>query len=281
MTHLLNFKRQLLSLVVILCIASQAWAAQVDSLKVWSATMNREIPVVAIIPDAATAHNRRPTLYLLHGYSGCEKDWVTKCPELPKLADQYGMIIICPDGENSWYWDSPIHASSQFETFISEELVAYVDKHYPTRPNRNGRAITGLSMGGQGALYIGFRHQMVFGCATSMSGGVDIRPFPTRWKMAAQLGSKEEFPERWEKHSVMNQLDRLVDKRMAIMIDCGVDDFFFGVNRKLHAELLARKISHDYVTRPGGHTWKYWRNAIQYHMLFEYNFFNGALRANK
>lgn len=276
MKHTLLIKQWVLSFVLLICVTGHVCAARVDSLQVHSAKMNRAIPVVAVIPDGASAETPYPTLYLLHGFKGCEKDWITKCPNLPALAEQYGMIIICPDGENSWYWDSPMNKGSQFETFVSEELVSYVDSLYPTRANRYGRAITGLSMGGHGALYLGFRHPEVYGCATAMSGGVDIRQFPNRWHMIAQLGTKDEYPERWEAHSVMNQLDSLVDKRTAILVDCGVDDFFYGVNRKLHAALLARKISHDYMSRPGGHTWEYWCNALEYHLLFERNFFNGA-----
>lgn len=56
------------------------------------------------------------------------------------------MIFVCPDGEKSWYWDSPLHAESQFETFISGELPAWIDARYPTIAAREGRAITGLSM---------------------------------------------------------------------------------------------------------------------------------------
>lgn len=269
-------KRLVLSLLLVCLMTCQLVAARVDSLQVHSATMNRSIPVVAIIPDKATAETPYPTLYLLHGYSGSEQSWITHRPDLPQLAEQYGMIIICPDGENSWYWDSPIKSDSQFETFLSKELIDYVDTHYPTRVNRHGRAITGLSMGGHGALFLGMRHPEVFGCMTAMSGGVDIRPFPTSWQMPTLLGSKDEHPERWENHSVMNQLDRLVDKQSAILIDCGTDDFFYGVNRKLHTELLARKISHDYISRPGGHTWEYWCNALEYHLLFARNFFRSA-----
>ena len=52
------------------------------------------------------------------------------------LAEQFGVICVCPDGENSWYWDSPLEPTSQFETFISRELPAWVDARYPTIPAR-------------------------------------------------------------------------------------------------------------------------------------------------
>lgn len=94
------------------------------------------------------------------------------------------VIVVCPDGENSWYWDSPKDPSSRFETFVARELIDYVDAHYPTRGDRSGRAITGLSMGGHGGLWLSFRHKDTFGAGGSTSGGVDIRPFPENWEMA-------------------------------------------------------------------------------------------------
>lgn len=90
-------------------------------------------------------------VYLLHGYGGNETTWPSLKPELKDYADRENLIFVCPNGENSWYWDSPLNEDSQFETFVSRELVSYVDGHYRTLPSREKRAITGLSMGGHGA----------------------------------------------------------------------------------------------------------------------------------
>ncbi len=106
-----------------------------------------------------------------------------------------------------------------------------------------------------------------------MSGGVDIRPFPKNWDMAKRLGTYAEQPKRWEDHTVINQLHLLTGGSLALMIDCGTEDFFFAVNEKLHAELTYRNIPHDYITRPGAHNWAYWSNAIGYQLLFMHRFF--------
>ena len=66
--------------------------------------------------------------------------------------------------------DSPVNPGSQYETFVSDELIKAIDAKYATIRAREGRGITGLSMGGHGGLYLGFRHQDVFGVAGSMSG---------------------------------------------------------------------------------------------------------------
>lgn len=107
-----------------------------------------------------------------------------------------------------------------------------------------------------------------------MSGGVDIRPFPNNWDMAKRLGSYAEQPERWEKNTVINMLHLLTPNSLSLMIDCGTEDFFYGVNENLHKQLEYRKIPHDYISRPGAHNWPYWENAVQHQLLFMSNYFN-------
>ena len=132
-------------------------------------------------------------------------------------------------------------------------------------------------MGGHGALYLAIRHQDLFSAAGSMSGGVDIRPFPNNWGMSKRLGTIDEHPDNWERNTVINMTDRLRPDSLKIVFECGTDDFFLGVNRALHEKLLKEGIPHDFYERPGGHNWAYWSNAVQYQMLF----FSNAFKAEK
>lgn len=250
-------------------------AAIVDTVTTYSPSMKKEIRAVVIRPSQYNSLQRMPVVYLLHGYSDNYAGWVTKAAGVEKLADQYGLMIVCPDGGfGSWYWDSPADAAFRYETYVSKELVAWVDKTYKTIPDRKGRAITGLSMGGHGALYLALRHQDVFGAAGSMSGGVDIRPFPNNWDMARRLGEYAKAPANWEQHTVINMLHLLTPKSLKLIIDCGTGDFFYEVNENLHRQLLYRNIPHDYITRPGVHNWEYWKNAVKYQVLFMHDYFN-------
>lgn len=262
-------------LLVILFTSISVNAAIVDTVTTYSAVMKKHIKAVIVRPDNYAKQKKLPVVYLLHGYSDNHAGWITKAKGFEKAADQYNMMIVCPDGGfSSWYWDSPIDSSYQYETYISKELVTWVDNNYHTIRNRIGRAITGLSMGGHGALYLAVRHQDVFGAAGSMSGGVDIRPFPLNWDMSQRLGTYAEHPDRWEKNTVINLLHLLTPKSLNICIDCGTDDFFFQVNSKLHEKLIERNIPHDFIVRPGSHNWEYWSNAIQYQLLFMHNYFD-------
>ena len=128
-------------------------------------------------------------------------------------------------------------------------------------------------MGGHGAMWLSIRHKDVFGAAGSTSGGLDIRPFPDKWKMKEQLGDRDSNLETWNNYTVINQLDKLQNGELAIIIDCGNKDFFYGVNKAVHERLLQQKVDHDFIIRPGSHNWGYWKNSIDYQILFFKKFF--------
>ncbi|MDX1479352.1 MAG: alpha/beta hydrolase family protein, partial [Saprospiraceae bacterium] len=198
-------------------------------------------------------------------------------PHVLDLADRHDMIIVCPDGGTvSWYFDSPGDPASRYETHFTAELVPAVDHSYRTLPSPAGRAITGLSMGGHGALFLAIRHPDIWGAAGSMSGGLDIRPFHPYWNLDRHLGPIAQFPERWDAHTVINLLPQLKGRNTALMIDCGYGDFFFEVNLAAHQVLKEMAFPHTFVQRPGGHDWAYWSNAIKYQVLFFAEYFEGA-----
>ena len=263
-----------LVLAFIYCIS---FASSVDTVVTFSPAMNKNIKAVVIKPDTYKNGKKFPVVYLLHGYSGNYADWITKVPDITRYADEYNIIIVCPDGNfSSWYFDSPVDSAWKYETYVSTELVNWIDTHFSTINNKNGRAITGLSMGGHGALYLAFKHQDVFGACGSMSGGMDLRPFPLNWDISKRLGTYATFPRIWDDNSVINLTYLLTPGSLAIIIDCGKDDFFYKVNVNLHEKLLLNNIPHDFISRPGEHNWNYWANSVKYELLFMNDFFTGA-----
>ncbi len=255
-----------------------AQAAQVDTIQVFSPSMNKNIKTCVIVPDNYKKSKKKfPVVYLLHGYSGNYATWVKSFKEVSQQVDRYGFIAIGVDGNySSWYFNSPIDPTFKYETYIIDELVPFIDKKYKTIASREGRAISGLSMGGHGALYLSLKHQDVFGAAGSMSGGVDIRPFSEKWNIKKRLGAINDFPDNWEKNTVVNLIELNQNNNLKLIIDCGVDDFFIDVNRELHQKMLALKIDHDYIERPGKHNIDYWENSLKFQLLFFYNFFHSS-----
>ncbi|MDD4921253.1 MAG: alpha/beta hydrolase family protein [Bacteroidales bacterium] len=255
-------------------LAFYTQASTVDTVMVHSKIMDKDVQVVTIVPDKASKSTPCPVVYLLHGYTGNAAGWIRLKPELKEMADQKNMIFICPGVTNSWYWDSPKIKTNCYETFMSKELIEYVDSHYPTKANRKARAISGLSMGGHGAMYLAMRHKDVFGAAGSMSGGLDIRPFPQNWEMNKLLGEEGDNRLVWDEYTAINQIERINNGDLALIIDCGYDDFFFKVNNDFHEKLLKHRIMHDFIVRAGAHTTEYWNNSIDYHLMFFQKFFN-------
>ncbi len=259
--------RLILSLLFLGAFSSGAAVSSTVAIK--SSEMGREIPARLILPDAYTeTTDHFPVLYLLHGAGGAYASW-DEATDVAALADQYGIIILCPDGgKTSWYFDSPLDPGFQYETFVAKECVAYMDTTYRTKADRQYRALCGFSMGGHGALFLAIRHRDVFSVAVVLSGGVDIRPFPDHWEIRKRIGSIDTHPENWEKYTVINQAKTLQDGELAIALDCGTEDFFLEVNRALHAQLLKDGIAHEYTEQPGAHNWAYWRAAIKRQMPF-------------
>jgi S-formylglutathione hydrolase FrmB len=262
-------KKYLLLIIGLVLSVTFVKAAKVDTVLTYSDAMHKSLKAVVYTPDGYEQGKAYPVVYLLHGAGGKYSDWPKSAAKLAENSDLYHVIIVCADGNTgSWYFDSPVDPTYRYETYVVKELVAYIDKNFKTIKSRTGRAITGLSMGGHGAMYLAFKHQDVFGAVGSMSGGVDIRPFPKNWDLPKRLGTYAENPENWEKNTVTNMLYLLTPNSLAITFDCGVDDFFFKVNTELHEKLMERNIPHDFTARPGAHTWQYWTNSVNYHLMF-------------
>ncbi len=257
--------------------SSQSKAAIVDTVSIYSAAMKKTFKCVVIKPSSYKIKKTSfPVVYLLHGYSGNYSNWIKKVPELKKESDDYQLILVCPDGGfSSWYFDSPIDSMMRYETYISKEVVKYIDIHYRTIKNKHARAIAGLSMGGHGALFLSIRHPELFGACGSMSGGVDLLFNYNRFDIKNRLGDSITNRTNWNEYSVNNLVEKIKPQdSLSIIIDCGTADFMYSINHQLHEKMLALKIPHDYIERPGDHNWDYWNNAVKYQLLFFRNYFD-------
>ena len=251
-------------------------AASVDTISIYSTAMKKSSKCIVIKPDTYKKNkNSFPVVYLLHGHSGDYSNWIKKVPAIKQYADRYQLIIVCPDGHySSWYFDSPVDSSMKYETYVGIEVPRYIDTHYRTIKQRGARAITGLSMGGHGGLFLGFRKANIFGACGSMSGGMDLYPFRNSFDILKRLGDTIRHAENWKKYSVRDVVDFYPKDSISIIFDCGLDDFFYPTNYLLHAKMVQLNIPHEYIERPGKHDWEYWANAIEYQLLFFRKFFD-------
>lgn len=256
--------------------------AQVDTIEVYSKAMEKSLKAAVVKPDNySTDQKAIPTIYVLHGGSGGFTDWHDKVTEenlLAKLSNQYNVLIVTPGvGPSSYYYDSPLLDSVRYETYITEELIPFVDQNYNTIKEREGRAITGLSMGGHGAMMISAKHPELFVAAGSMSGVMNIdyrmwkvdENFKTRIKNGQLMALGDiNYEAPFTQYTAVGLVDNMKKNDIALLIDCGVDDFLIDTNRQIHQLLLEKEVDHEYTERPGAHTWQYWTEALPVHFLF-------------
>ncbi len=256
--------------------------AKVDTIEVYSASMKKNLRVAVTTPSSyQTGQDRYPTLYLLHGGSGAFSDWLKKVSEpglVNRLAEEYNLIIINPGvGPSSYYYDSPLLDSVRYETYMVSELIPEIDKKYRTLAQKESRGITGLSMGGHGAITISAKHPDLFGVAGSMSGvmNIDTRMWevPESFRALRAENQKEmlgqiEYDFPYSTFTAVGLIDQIKANGIPLIIDCGTEDFLISTNRQLHQLLLSNKTPHEYTERPGAHTWEYWTDALPVHLHF-------------
>ena len=157
----------------------------VEHIKVHSAAIEGNLEgesadrdaIVFLPPSYNSNKNRRyAVVYALHGYSIGAEQWSHEIhvPQTIEGAFAQGakeMIVVLPDSKNGY--NGSMYSSSattgNFEKFIWHDLVAYIDAHYRTIPDRMSRGLVGHSMGGYGATRIGMKHPEVFGSLYIMS----------------------------------------------------------------------------------------------------------------
>lgn len=266
-------------LILMLLLTTPAWAFQARVVAIPSVAMHKSLEATVVLPDQyarGKGADRFPVVYLLHGSGGDYTDW-TSNSQIGKLADRYRVILVMPDGgHESWYIDSPVDPRSRYETYVGTEVVTYVDAHFRTIATREARAITGLSMGGFGALHIALDRPDEFGAAGSISGAVDPRGCEDEPGINRVFGDPTRHADFWNNEAIVENARSFGNAHIALTIDCGVNDSLVQSNRTLHERLVELGVPHDYAERPGGHTWKYWANAVQYQVLF----FAGAFKRN-
>lgn len=209
---------------------------------------------------------KAPLIYLLHGYSGNYKQW-HNIMDAQKYADEFGFIIVCPDGLfSSWYINSPAKADWQYESFFFDELYPDINKRY--KVDEQKIFISGLSMGGHGAFYFFTKHPDLFASAGSTSGGVKLSDGFGKFGLGELLGNPLADSKIWDEYSVMNTITKLAGNKKPIIFDCGADDFFYVSNNQLKQKCDQLKLNATYISQPGAHNKTYWAKSIRQQFIF-------------
>jgi putative tributyrin esterase len=234
-----------------------------------STLMNTTAPFNVILPVGYDQSVRRyPVLLLLHGLTGHYDNWVTKT-NLVLYARKYPLIIVMPEGGDSWYVNG-VAPGDKWEDYIFKEVIPYVNAHYRTLPDSREWAVAGLSMGGYGAIKFALKYSGQFALAASMSGALDA---PT-WK-GAELGDWEAVPRSihaafgpdgapaHDANALTTLLGHAKQPLPFLYLDCGTEDHLLESNRRFADLLQSKRIPHEYIERPGIHDWVEWNAQIQ------------------
>lgn len=232
--------------------------------------------VLVFKPKAYNEKEKFPLVYLLHGYSENYRQW-SQTTDLQKLADQYGFIIVTPDGFTSYYINSPTNKNSQYEDFFFKELVPKVHRSFNI--DDKNIFISGLSMGGYGALRYFIVHPDYFNTAGSTSGALEIE-YPNFQKVSqhfwqnnrliddltANMGNPKTA--NWSQYSISTLLKQHPDFKKAFIFDCGTEDILYSNSAKLKQQTNGLKIPATFISQPGDHNTEYWNKSIEHHFIY-------------
>lgn len=263
-------------------VVSAPQARLLESLQFNSSLLNRGVRYsIYLPPDYYTSNRRYPVVYLLHGYSDDQTGWV-QFGEADRIVDEQiksgelpPMIIVMPDGGVTFYIND-YQGKTRYEDMFTQEFIPFIDSTYRTRPQREFRGVSGLSMGGYGSLTLAMHHPELFGSCAALSAAVWTdetlanMPAENYDNVLASLYSgpvngQERLTTHWKRNSPLTMAKSLPEadlKKVRWYVDCGDDDFLTTGNALLHVALTERKVEHQYRVRDGAHTWTYWRTGL-------------------
>lgn len=295
-----------LALFLVLPDLVRAQAPAHKTVEFDSPSVGRKMKYNIVLPDNyENSTERYPVLYLLHGYSSNYTAWARM--GVPAYAKNYKLIVVMPDGGNSWYvnWaKSDEGQKNQWDDAITKDLIGHIDGTYRTIATRAGRAISGLSMGGYGGLMLGLKHPDKFCSIGTQSGAIAFakqygqrikdgkpaarptRPLSTQPRPEIGIEGFTTQVERSPKGQPFVTVEdcaaydpfQLVTKIPAdqmphICIDCGTEDGLLAANQEFMKLLMEKKIPFTYAQSAGAHVGAYWARevgeaiAIQYVMM--------------
>ncbi|HSA93613.1 MAG TPA: alpha/beta hydrolase family protein [Terriglobales bacterium] len=251
-------------------------ASRVECATAPSRFLKASVRYCALLPPGYDADKTRryPVLYFLHGLGDNEQSLVNgggwniieRMTEEKKLVE---MIVVTPDGGRGFYINSR-DGRTRYEDFFIREFVPAMDRKYRTVATRAGRGLSGVSMGGYGALRFAFQYPQLFGSVSAHSAAV-MKDLPRGADAAPGIGGgrtsllgtvfgsplDHAFYQRQNPVTLARQSAGL--RRLKIYFDCGTEDEygFDAGAQALHEALESRRIPHEFHLYPGGHGWQY------------------------
>ena len=284
-----------LTLFCFLLLFCQAHAqSRIDCNAVQSRILAQKVHYCVMLPsgyDAATTSSsprHYPVLYFLHGLGDNEQtlfkgggwDVIEDLRQQRQISD---FLVVAPEGKRSFYINSA-DGRLRYGDFFIREFIPYIESHYSIRRERSARAISGVSMGGYGALRFGFAYPQLFSSVSAQSAALiaeSPRPkeaipagSPLNGLLGAVFGNPIDLP-HWSHNSpfvlAKENRERIRAAKLSIYFNCGSEDEF-GFDKgaaELHRQLQSQGIQHEFHLYPGNHGAEYFLahlgEALKFH----------------
>ena len=292
-----------------------------ETVEFFSPAVDRMMKFDIVLPsDYHTSERSYPVLYLLHGYMQNYTVWGRNLAGAFYARNLDELILVLPDGGNSWFVNYASSAGGQqnnWEDHLIEDVIGHVDTNFRTETSREGRAISGLSMGGFAAFSLGLRHSDMFISIGSTSGAlsfartraeeiradveripgerspeqqarldeadafiseiIDIPGFSTQQERTPQ-GVDFETAEQAEAYDPFKIIYNVPRSQMPhIYVDSGTEDSLISEARELAQLLMINNVPFDYMQSRGWHNSEYWRRSIGHMMTIQHEVMQRAL----
>jgi S-formylglutathione hydrolase FrmB len=228
----------------------------IATIELPSFSLERQVTYTAILPEVGEPPFA--VMYLLHGRTDDHRAWLQRSNVVRRLAT-VPLLVILPSGSNSFY--ANLGPLQRFEDYIVKDLPEHVARTFRVREGR--AAISGLSMGGFGAIRLGLKYPKKYASIYAHSARLPSReelatPAPTErmlWTHGLDGAARADL-------DVDARVERMDDAAIAAMprlgFDCGTEDHLLPDSRRFHSVLERRGVPHHYAEHPGAHTWDYW-----------------------
>jgi S-formylglutathione hydrolase FrmB len=269
---------------------------RIDCSTVNSKILRRPVRYCVMLPPSyETDKNKKyPVLYFLHGLGENEQTllrsggwWLIEdLRQQHKVGD---FLMIAPEGRGSFFINAA-EPGDRYSDFFLSEFLPYIESHFRVLRDRRHRGVTGLSMGGYGALRLAFAHSEMFGSVSAQSPAL-ITETPKQINadlhdagpLARLLGNVFGNPidaAHWAANNPFElaRKNRIAIKTQAIYFNCGEqDEFGFAEGAsKLHQQLLSEGVRHEFHLYPGGHNAEYFLSHLHETIEFHWKVFADA-----
>jgi S-formylglutathione hydrolase FrmB len=239
-------------------------------ITVKSPALRQRADMTVFVPRQAASAKDVPCVILLHGVYGSHWAWALKggAHRTARRLIEEGrippLVLAMPSdglwGDGSGYLK---HSTQNFEGWIIEEVPAAVRQAVPAVTERSPWFISGLSMGGFGALRIGAKYPDRF---RAVGGHSSMTHFEQHAQFVEEkLGSYHCPP---QDQAVLETMLRNRDRLPPFRFDCGTEDQLLPLSRELSRQMKQAGIEHEYAEFPGAHEWPYWEAHLVEMLLF-------------